>query len=191
MVENITLESEKWVVEFLSENPCKVNLLKRTKIWRIENYMKFIGTLNLGSFSIWCFDWLRGLSLSLIGWENWASLWLAKRTEPLSDWMRELSLFLIGEVITLIMIFSEVRSAVMGISPISGVRYDIQYHGWYERYFGAGLNNKNDSFEMSYIIWLILNESFSPMTQKFMCLSLQRKKTMPIENSKSSYVPVR
>ena len=118
-------------------------------------------------------------------------LWLAERTEPLSDWMRELSLFLIGEVITLIMIFSEVRSAVMGISPISGVRYDIQYHGWYERYFGAGLNNKNDSFEMSYIIWLILNESFSPMTQKFMCLSLQRKKTMPIENSKSSYVPVR
>ena len=139
-----------------------MNLLKKTKIWRIENYTKFIGTLNLGSFSIWCSDWLRGLSL-----------------------------FLIGRVITLKIIFSEVRSAVMGISPISGVRYDIQYHGWYERYFGAGLNNTNDSFQMSHIIWVILNESLSPRTQKSMCLSWQRKKTMPIENSKNSYVPVR
>lgn len=61
-------------------------------------------------------------------------------------------------IINLKTFLSEVRSAVMGISPISGVRYDIQYHGWYERYFGAGLNKTNDSFAMSHIIWVILTD---------------------------------
>ena len=161
MVENKTLESEKWVIEFLSENPFKVNLLKRTKIWRIENYMKFIGTLNLGSLSIWCSDWLRGLSLFLIGGVITLKMFLVKFDQL---WWESVRYPVYGTIFNI----------MDGMSVISEQDWTIQmtHLKWL-------------------IIWLILNESFSPMTQKFMCLSWQRKKTMPIEDSKSSHVPVR